>query len=292
MKCAAAITVLATGVSAFAPPSGLAAPRACSSLKMAAATKSDLPVNLINPDFFWGEEGYRTYVATYKGDALVNRVYPVLDRVREKKLLTKTAELGLLGALEDAGLTLSQAEALLPAVEEAGLLSFAANNADFLLNTAAFLAVEPAELALPLVVGVVKGGPGLLNTVAAAAVLAEVGVAAATQSPVLAALAAVPLLGTAALANFGAGVLADLATAPKVVRAAPAAKSAPKAAVKAGKAAVAAARPKLAAVAAAPKVVAAKVAAAAPKVAAPSRTRAAKKAVGNLSNLPKRRAAA
>eukprot|EP00611_Tribonema_gayanum_P021879 TRINITY_DN42_c0_g3_i2.p1 TRINITY_DN42_c0_g3~~TRINITY_DN42_c0_g3_i2.p1 ORF type:complete len:181 (-),score=42.79 TRINITY_DN42_c0_g3_i2:1236-1778(-) len=139
MKCAAAITVLATGVSAFAPPSGLAAPRASSSLKMAAATKSDLPVNLINPDFFWGEEGYRTYVATYKGDALVNRVYPVLDRVREKKLLTKTAELGLLGALEDAGLTLSQAEALLPAVEEAGLLSFAANNADFLLNTAAFL---------------------------------------------------------------------------------------------------------------------------------------------------------
>jgi Protein of unknown function (DUF1118) len=67
------------------------------------------------------------------------RAYPVLDRVREKKLLTKTAEVGLLSALEDAGLTLSQAEALLPAIEEAGLLSFAANNADFLLNTAGFL---------------------------------------------------------------------------------------------------------------------------------------------------------
>ena len=73
----------------------------------------------------------------------LQRAYPVLDRVREKKLLTKTAESGLLSALADSGLTLKQVEALLPALEDAGLLSFAANNADFLLNTVGFLVRVP-----------------------------------------------------------------------------------------------------------------------------------------------------
>lgn len=37
------------------------------------------------------------------------------------------------------------------AVEEAGLLSFAANNLDVLLNLFGFIAVEPAKIAIPAV---------------------------------------------------------------------------------------------------------------------------------------------
>lgn len=37
------------------------------------------------------------------------------------------------------------------AVEEAGLLTFVADNADVLINLFGFLAVEPAKLAIPVV---------------------------------------------------------------------------------------------------------------------------------------------
>jgi hypothetical protein len=40
-------------------------------LKM-ALEREGMPVNMINPTYFWGEEGYKGYVAGYKEDALVN----------------------------------------------------------------------------------------------------------------------------------------------------------------------------------------------------------------------------
>eukprot|EP00904_Undaria_pinnatifida_P008934 jgi/Undpi1/5170/HiC_scaffold_19.g08521.m1 len=94
---------------------------------------------------FWGEEDYRGFVDSYKPDNLINS--------------------GLLSELEDAGLTLSEAEKLLPSLEEAGLLTFAADNLDVLINLFGFLAVEPAKLAIPAVVSVVKAlkGAGLLK---------------------------------------------------------------------------------------------------------------------------------
>ncbi|CAN0235453.1 unnamed protein product, partial [Ectocarpus fasciculatus] len=63
---------------------------------------------------FWGEEDYRGFVDGYKADNLINGVYPIVDRVRATKILTTTSESGLLSELEDAGLTLSEAEKLLP----------------------------------------------------------------------------------------------------------------------------------------------------------------------------------
>ncbi|CAM9588458.1 unnamed protein product, partial [Hapterophycus canaliculatus] len=75
------------------------------------------------------------------------------------------AQSGLLSELEDAGLTLSEAEKLLPALEESGVLTFAANNLDVLINLFGFIAIEPAKLAIPAVVSVVKAlkGAGLLK---------------------------------------------------------------------------------------------------------------------------------
>jgi hypothetical protein len=69
----------------------------------------------------------------------LQEVYPIVDRVREKKLLTRTAESGLLSALQEQGITLSQAEKLLPLLEQTGALSFLAKNGEFLLNTVGFL---------------------------------------------------------------------------------------------------------------------------------------------------------
>lgn len=50
------------------------------------------------------------------------------------------------------------------AVEEAGLLSFAADNGPFLINMFGFLAVEPAKLAIP---AVSCNREGLLNVLVA-----------------------------------------------------------------------------------------------------------------------------
>ncbi|CAM9599766.1 unnamed protein product, partial [Phaeothamnion confervicola] len=190
-------------------------------------------------------------------------VYPIVERVREKKLLTSTAESGVLSALEDAGslgnrrpVCPLQAEKLLPLVEEAGLLSFAAKNADFLLNTVGFLAVEPAELALPAVTGAIRVRAGRHNLplsfvtdsfvyirfiVVLAAPLRQVTAAKATAAPKAAARpvmkapprAAGPSISAVPKAAISAAKSAPvLKAAPKpVMKAAP--KPAPKPVVKA-----------------------------------------------------------
>ncbi|CAM9999907.1 unnamed protein product [Pylaiella littoralis] len=184
MKTGLAFIAMAVAAEAFVSPSSFAGSSlarvsspSTSSVQMNAALESfDKLEESVKPApvgggfwfgsaGFWGEEDYRGFVDTYKADNLLNGVYPIVDRVRATKILTTTSESGLLSELEDAGLTLSEAEKLLPQLEEAGLLSFAANNLDVLLNLFGFIAVEPAKIAIPALVSVVKAlkGAGLLK---------------------------------------------------------------------------------------------------------------------------------
>jgi len=73
------------------------------------------------------------------------------DRVLELRLLKKTAESGLLTALEEKGVTLSDVEGLLPLAEQLGVLGLVADNAE--------LIVEAAPTLLPLAAGFVKAAP-------------------------------------------------------------------------------------------------------------------------------------
>ena len=79
--------------------------------------------------------------------------------MRELGLLEKTAELGILSKLENLGLTLEKAEELLPALEEAGILSLVANNQQLLINGVAPIAIEGAPILFPLVAGALEVGP-------------------------------------------------------------------------------------------------------------------------------------
>mmetsp|Transcript_13544 Transcript_13544/g.13613 ORF Transcript_13544/g.13613 Transcript_13544/m.13613 type:complete len:284 (+) Transcript_13544:58-909(+) len=105
-----------------------------------------------------GEANYKKFVESYAPDGLVlgGPSYDVITRLRQLKLLTLTAESGLLETLEAKGLTLSQIEKLLPLVDDLGLLPLAASQKDLILNTALPLVIEPAPLLLPIVVNVLK----------------------------------------------------------------------------------------------------------------------------------------
>ena len=87
--------------------------------------------------------------------------------MRELGLLEKTAELGILSKLENLGLTLEKAEELLPALEEAGILSLVANNQQLLINGVAPIAIEGAPILLPLVAGALEVGPAAFYLAAA-----------------------------------------------------------------------------------------------------------------------------
>lgn len=69
------------------------------------------------------------------------------------KLLSVTADSGLLQALEAKGVTLSQLEKLLPVVDNLGLLPLVSQKKDLLLSLAPLL-IEPAPLLLPLVASI------------------------------------------------------------------------------------------------------------------------------------------
>jgi hypothetical protein len=108
-----------------------------------------------------GEANYKNFVASYNPEGLIlgGPSYDVITRLRELKLLTLTAESGLLEALEAKGLTLSQVEKLLPLVDELNLLPLLASNKDLVRNTLLPLLVEPAPALLPLVVSLLKTNP-------------------------------------------------------------------------------------------------------------------------------------
>lgn len=96
--------------------------------------------------------------------------YDVVRRVRELDLLGLTAEYGILSKLEKQGLDLQKIESLLPAIEEAGLLSIAGSNQQLLINGVAPLVVEGAPLLLPLVAGALDiGAPAFFGGAAALA---------------------------------------------------------------------------------------------------------------------------
>ena len=114
-----------------------------------------------SPSQLLSEDSYRKFVGEFDDGALINKVgigasfasggsseYDVLDRVRSLKLLTLTAESGLLEALEARGVTLAQVEKLLPLVDQLGLLELVKGN-KALLASAAPLLIEPAPARSP-----------------------------------------------------------------------------------------------------------------------------------------------
>lgn len=122
-----------------------------------------------------GEAAYKNFVESYKPEALIlgGEKYEILTRVRQLKLLSATADSGLLEALEAKGLTLSQVEKLLPVVDDLGLLPLAVKNKDLVLSLAPLL-IEPAPALLPLVVSLLRTSPATFST--AGAVLVGLGV--------------------------------------------------------------------------------------------------------------------
>jgi len=106
----------------------------------------------------YGEANYKTFVKSYNPDALLigGTRYNAIERIRALKLLTLTAESGLLEVLESKGLTLSTVEKLLPLADQYGVLPLLLANKDLLLNTIAPLVIEPAPALLPILVSVLK----------------------------------------------------------------------------------------------------------------------------------------
>eukprot|EP00968_Pinguiococcus_pyrenoidosus_P017335 scaffold1724_cov246-Pinguiococcus_pyrenoidosus.AAC.7 len=143
-----------------------------------------------------GEVNYRNFVKSQTGvdSPLLTRDYPLLQRVKELKLLSKTAESGLLSTLEAQGVTLSQVEKALPLAEELGLIDLLLGNGNFLLNGVAPLAVEPAPILLPLLAKAV-GVPGSLYKALALGLVGLEGFIIYTNDSIAVdALTAVPLL--------------------------------------------------------------------------------------------------
>lgn len=123
----------------------------------------------VTPRPLLGEASYREFVGGFDNNALINKLgpfaiggesgdYDAAQRINDLKLLTLTADSGLLEALEARGLTLSQVEKLLPLVDSLGLLPVLASNKNALLGLAPLL-IEPAPALLPIVVSVVKTPP-------------------------------------------------------------------------------------------------------------------------------------
>eukprot|EP00577_Skeletonema_sp_RCC1716_P021875 CAMPEP_0113377782 /NCGR_PEP_ID=MMETSP0013_2-20120614/3348_1 /TAXON_ID=2843 ORGANISM="Skeletonema costatum, Strain 1716" /NCGR_SAMPLE_ID=MMETSP0013_2 /ASSEMBLY_ACC=CAM_ASM_000158 /LENGTH=221 /DNA_ID=CAMNT_0000259957 /DNA_START=92 /DNA_END=757 /DNA_ORIENTATION=+ /assembly_acc=CAM_ASM_000158 len=161
--------LLATGASAFTAPSQSTAVRPGTNLyeNFGFDFAEDQVEN--TPQIILGEANYKKWLNSVDPDNMLNRQYAVLTRVRELGLLEKTAELGILSKLEKNGLTLEKAEALLPKLEELGLLSLVANNQQLLINGVAPLAVEGAPLLLPVVAGALDIGPAAFFLAAAGA---------------------------------------------------------------------------------------------------------------------------
>ena len=121
----------------------------------------DLPTlndpSKITPALLNGEANYKTFVERYDPNALLlgGGPYAVVKRVRELELLSKTVDSGLLQALEEKGLTLSQLERALPLIDSAGLLPLLVKNKGLLLGVLPLI-VEPAPALLPIVTSVVR----------------------------------------------------------------------------------------------------------------------------------------
>jgi Protein of unknown function (DUF1118) len=87
--------------------------------------------------------------------------------VRELNLLKATTDSGILSKLEANGVDLVTIEKLLPAAEQAGLLSLAGNNQQLLVNLVAPLLIEPAPILIPVIAGALQAGPSAFYAAAA-----------------------------------------------------------------------------------------------------------------------------
>jgi len=115
-----------------------------------------------------GEANYKQWVGEVGSNSFLNRQYNLLGRVRELDLLTKTADAGILTALEKNGVTLKTLEGLLETADGLGLVSVAGNNQQLLINLVAPLLIEPAPYLLPLIAGALEVGPSAFFLAAAA----------------------------------------------------------------------------------------------------------------------------
>jgi len=113
--------------------------------------------NKVTPKLLNGEENYKNFVAEYNPNALLlgGEPYQLIKRVRELELLSKTVDSGLLEALQEKGVTLTQLERALPIIDNAGLLPLLVKNKGLLLGLLPLL-VEPAPALLPVVASVIK----------------------------------------------------------------------------------------------------------------------------------------
>mmetsp|Transcript_7399 Transcript_7399/g.21893 ORF Transcript_7399/g.21893 Transcript_7399/m.21893 type:complete len:225 (+) Transcript_7399:108-782(+) len=131
-----------------------------------------------NTDFVMlGERRLKTeFIKSYKPTATVleGKPYPVFQEVQEKKILSATAESGLLGALDGLGLTLSDVEKLLPAIDELGILGVAAKNLPLAIVATGYLLIEPAPFLLPVLGPLLSVPSGAYAAIAAATTAAEV----------------------------------------------------------------------------------------------------------------------
>lgn len=107
------------------------------------------------PKEIFGEVAYKNFADETVPNNLMTGNYDAITRIRQLKLLTLTVESGLLEALEEKGLTLSQVEKLLPVADDLGLLPLLVENKDLALSVAPLL-IEPAPALLPLLVKIIK----------------------------------------------------------------------------------------------------------------------------------------
>ncbi len=118
----------------------------------------------VTPGALLGEAKYKDFVGSFDKDALLlnekpfatsGPAYDLIDRVRSLKLLSLTADSGLLEALEDKGITLSQIEKILPIVDDLGLLPLVAQNKNLLLSLAPLI-IESSPSVIPLAASVLR----------------------------------------------------------------------------------------------------------------------------------------
>ena len=143
-----------------------------------------------------GERRLKTeWVRSYKPTATVieGKPYRLFQEVQDKKILSATAESGLLGALDDLGLTLSDVEKLLPVVDKSGVLGLAKNNLPLAIVATGYLLIEPAPILIPVLGAALAVPTGVWTGLAAATTAAEVGLVATGDDSLLPLLLA-PLL--------------------------------------------------------------------------------------------------
>lgn len=182
----------------------------------------DLPTlndpSKITPKLLNGEANYKGFVEKYDPDALLlgGAPYNAIGRVADLQLLTKTVDSGLLQALEEKGLTLTQLERALPIIDNAGLLPLLIKNKGALLGLLPLL-VEPAPSLLPLLTSIVKTPASTYSAIGAALIVAggfEGVVEGNTVLGVLPVLLALPALALGAvLGKIGEPLPAVSATA-------------------------------------------------------------------------------